>query len=177
MNEKINLVDILKDCPQGTKLYSTVFGEVKFERIDTILSHPIVVRIGRLEDDHTETFAADGRLYSYHNGECALFPSREQRDWGKFELECLKAADAEPNLASLWHDVSEEPRYEEFLLAEESNEFNVYKLSGQEDNNSWELLVSAMGIIRWAYISDLQPKQFGNSEQLKRDDNNKIAQL
>lgn len=84
MNENINLVDILKDCPQGTKLYSTVFGEVKFDRIDTILSHPIVVRIGRIEDDHTETFAADGRLYSYHNGECVLFPSKEERNWSKF---------------------------------------------------------------------------------------------
>ena len=84
MNEKLNLIEILKDCPQGTKLYSTVFGEVKFERIDTILSHPIVVRIGRIEDDHTETFAADGRLYSYHNGECVLFPSKEERNWSKF---------------------------------------------------------------------------------------------
>lgn len=84
MNENLNLVEILKDCHQGTKLYSTVFGEVKFDRIDTILSHPIVVRIGRLEDDHTETFAADGRLYSYHNGECVLFPSKEERNWSKF---------------------------------------------------------------------------------------------
>ena len=84
MNENLNLIETLKDCPQGTKLYSTVFGEVKFDRIDTILSHPIVVRIGRIEDDHTETFAADGRLYSYHNGECVLFPSKEQRDWSKF---------------------------------------------------------------------------------------------
>lgn len=84
MNENLNLVEILKDCPKGTKLYSTVFGEVKFKRIDTILSHPIVVRIGKTEDDHTETFAADGRLYSYHNGECALFPSKKQRDWSKF---------------------------------------------------------------------------------------------
>lgn len=85
MNEKLNLLEILKDCPFGKKLYSTVFGEVKFDRIDTILSHPIVVRIGRIEDDHTETFAADGRLYSYHSGECVLFPSREQRDWSKFK--------------------------------------------------------------------------------------------
>ena len=84
MNEKLNLLEILKDCPKGTKLYSTVFGEVKFKRIDTILSHPIVVRIGRVEDDHTETFSADGRLYSYHNGECVLFPSKEERDWSKF---------------------------------------------------------------------------------------------
>lgn len=59
---------------------------------------------------------------------------------------------------NVWHDASEEPRYEEFLLAEETDEFNIYKLCRQEDNNSWELLVSAMGIIRWAYISDLLPK-------------------
>ena len=79
----------------------------------------------------------------------------------------LEAVDTKPNLTSLWHDASEEPRYEEFLLTEEPNEFNVYKLSGQEDNESWELLVSAMGIIRWAYITDLLPKQFGKYEQLK----------
>ena len=29
MNEKLNLVEILKDCPRGTKLYATVFGEVE----------------------------------------------------------------------------------------------------------------------------------------------------
>lgn len=87
-------------------------------------------------------------------------------------IDGAKWADEHPNLESLWHDAGEEPRYEEFLLAEESDEFNVYKLSRQEDNNSWELLVSAMGIIRWAYIDDLLPKQFGNSEQLKGDDNN-----
>ena len=96
MNENLNLIDILKDCPQGTKLYSTVFGEVKFDRIDTILSHPIVVRIGRIEDDHTETFAADGRLYSYHNGECALFPSKEERDWSKFKSKKPKKPKFDP---------------------------------------------------------------------------------
>lgn len=30
MNENINLVEILKDCPKGTKLYSPIFGEVEF---------------------------------------------------------------------------------------------------------------------------------------------------
>ena len=96
MNEKIDLTKILKDCPQGTKLYSTVFGDVEFDRIDTILSHPIVVRIGRIEDDHTETFAADGRLYSYHNGECVLFPSKEERDWSKFKPEQSKKPKFDP---------------------------------------------------------------------------------
>ena len=30
MNENLNLVEILKDCPKGTKLYSTVHGEVEY---------------------------------------------------------------------------------------------------------------------------------------------------
>lgn len=34
MNEKLNLVEILKDCPIGTKLYSTIHGDVKLELID-----------------------------------------------------------------------------------------------------------------------------------------------
>ena len=28
MNENLNLVEILKDCPEGTELYSTIFGDV-----------------------------------------------------------------------------------------------------------------------------------------------------
>ena len=105
MNENLNLIEILKDCPQGTKLYSTVFGDVEFDRIDTILSHPIVVRIGRIEDDHTETFAADGRLYSYHNGECVLFPSKEQRDWSKFNPKQPKQTKFNPNTLNPFDEV------------------------------------------------------------------------
>ena len=80
MNEKLNLVEILKDCPKWTKLYSTVFGEVEFESINDIIG-PIVVKtnIG----DH-ECFTADGKMFARYNGECVLFPSKEQRDWSKF---------------------------------------------------------------------------------------------
>ena len=81
MNEKLNLVDILKDCPKGTKLYSTMYGDVEFESINEDKSHPIIVRI---DDDHTECFSIDGKIYSFYYGECTLFPSREERDWSKF---------------------------------------------------------------------------------------------
>ena len=111
MNENLNLVEILKDCPKGTKLYSTVFGEVKFKRIDTILSHPIVVRIGKTEDDHTETFAADGRLYSYHNGECALFPSKKQRDWSKFNPKKPKQPKFDPKTLQPFDKVLVKTKY------------------------------------------------------------------
>ena len=81
MNENLNLVEILKDCPEGTKLYSTVFGEVEFESINDIIG-PIVVttNIGA-----PECFTADGKMFASYNGECVLFPSKEQRDWSKFK--------------------------------------------------------------------------------------------
>ena len=82
MNEKLNLIEILKDCPKGTKLYSTMYGDVKFESINEKKSHPIIVRICK---GHTECFSADGKIYSFYDGECTLFPSREQRDWSKFK--------------------------------------------------------------------------------------------
>ena len=82
MNENLNLVEILKDCPEGTKLYSTVFGEVEFESINDIIG-PIVVttNIG-----DPECFTADGKMFARYNGECVLFPSKEQRDWSKFKI-------------------------------------------------------------------------------------------
>ena len=33
MNENLNLVEILKYCPEGTKLYSTVYGDVELVRV------------------------------------------------------------------------------------------------------------------------------------------------
>ena len=81
MNEKLNLVEILKDCPKGTKLYSTVLGEVEFEGINDIIG-PIIVTT---DTGNAECFTADGKMYNYYNGECLLFPSKEQRDWSKFE--------------------------------------------------------------------------------------------
>ena len=34
MNENLDLTKILKGCPEGTKLYSSVFGEVSFVSMD-----------------------------------------------------------------------------------------------------------------------------------------------
>ena len=80
MNENLNLVEILKDCPKGTKLYSTVFGEVKFGFIEDDSIYPIVLI---LNGGH-EYLTSEGKLYETFGGECILFPSREERDWSKF---------------------------------------------------------------------------------------------
>lgn len=84
MNENLNLVEILKDCPKGTKLYSPVLGEVDFVRIsDDDISFPIRVRVRY----GMYTFSSQGRFCNIEQGECLLFPSKEQRDWSKFKPE------------------------------------------------------------------------------------------
>ena len=84
MNENLNLVEILKDCPKGTKLYSPVTGEVNFVKIiNTDGKYHIKVEI---EDGFFPfSFTSQGKLYNISQGECILFPSKEQRNWSKFK--------------------------------------------------------------------------------------------
>ena len=82
MNENLNLVEILKDCPKGTKLYSTAFGDVHFYRISDNEEYPIGIAVAGNSDYRTLT--CDGKLWRDYDSKCTLFPSKEQRDWSKF---------------------------------------------------------------------------------------------
>ena len=97
MNENLNLVEILKDCPKGTKLYSTLFGDVELERVckieNNIFTYPIEVKAS---DGATATFTKDGRFCAEYSGECILFPSKDQRDWSKFTAPWLKKDKFDP---------------------------------------------------------------------------------
>ena len=83
MNENLNLVEILKDCPKGTKLYSTVYGEVEFYGIEN--GSEYLVKYVK-SDGSLGSVTAQGMVLSCYDGECILFPSREQRDWSKFKV-------------------------------------------------------------------------------------------
>ena len=89
MNENLNLVEILKDFKKGTKLYSPVFGEVEFLRIDNNDdNHPIVVLD---KSSLTRSFDVSGKYCcKYDEAECLLFPSKNQRDWSKFKVKKSK---------------------------------------------------------------------------------------
>ena len=82
MNENLNLVEILKDCPVGTKLYSTIYGDVEFVKVSNRLEYPIEVK---RRFNSIGSFTNDGRAFAGYDGECTLFPSRNQRDWSKFK--------------------------------------------------------------------------------------------
>lgn len=80
MNENLNLVEILKDCPNGTKLYTSVWGEVIFERI--LDGEIYTIKIDTVSGYHLLT--KEGCYTKSDDAECILFPSKDQRDWSKF---------------------------------------------------------------------------------------------
>ena len=93
MNENIDLTKILKDCPKGTKLYSTIFGLVEFDRIKEGYEYQIV--FVSIQGDICNN-AKDGRYYKFFDGECTLFPSKDQRDWSKFTAPWYKKGKFDP---------------------------------------------------------------------------------
>lgn len=95
MNDKINLCEILKDCPKGTILYSPLAGEVEFYNIEGNGNLPIRVML-KGDLNATFWFTKDGRHYDYPDGECTLFPSKEQRDWSKFSAPWYKKEKFDP---------------------------------------------------------------------------------
>ena len=92
MDKKLNLVEILKDCPKDWELYSPVFGKVNFRNI-VQGDYPIVVE---LSDTLYEGFMADGKFTQKYDGECMLFPSKTQRDWSKFSAPWYKKDKFDP---------------------------------------------------------------------------------
>lgn len=95
MNENIDLTKILKDCPAGTKLYSVIYGDVKFSHISKDSRCPIILHTYK---GGVTVVTKHGR----HNidyemeGECILFPSKEQRDWSKFTAPWYKKERFDP---------------------------------------------------------------------------------
>lgn len=87
MNENIDLKEILKDCPKGIKLYSPICGDCTFVGITTnFRNYPISVKPNGFSD-RTIEFSIDGKWDNeFNDGECLLFPSKDQRDWSKFKL-------------------------------------------------------------------------------------------
>ena len=83
----LDLVEILKNCPVGTKLYSTIHGEVVLNRVidDNVYYQIYVNCITGLVG-----YTRDGRFDRRCDGECVLFPSKDQRDWSKFKAPVKK---------------------------------------------------------------------------------------
>ena len=82
MNENIDLTKILEGCPKGIAFYHTVYGTVLFDSIDLDSEYPIRFIVGKKAINN---ITKSGLAISDYKGECVLFPSKDQRDWSKFE--------------------------------------------------------------------------------------------
>lgn len=83
MNENLNLYEILKDCPKGTKLWSSVWGDVFLDVVKDSHYKPISLTAPGC---NYITFYSNGKMHDIKEAECVLFPSKYQRDWSKFKV-------------------------------------------------------------------------------------------
>lgn len=84
MNENLDLTKILEGCPYGTEFYHSGYGKVWFIGINTELDYPIHIKLSSCSYEDV-WITSTGILDKSYNGECLFFPSKEQRDWSKFE--------------------------------------------------------------------------------------------
>ncbi len=96
--QKLNLCEILRDCPRGTKFYSTVFGEeTYFKEVSLYQGNPRpIVIYGKYGEGHTFCLSRKGHPHADDYGECCIFPSKEMRDWSKFTAPWLKKERFDP---------------------------------------------------------------------------------
>lgn len=81
METKINVAEILKDKPQGTKLYSPICGAVELERVLADYHKKSIV-VKELNSSNQHRFWHDGNFF--RAGQCVLQPSENMADWSKF---------------------------------------------------------------------------------------------
>lgn len=149
MNNKINIAEILKDCPKGMKLYSPIYGKVELWKVNSNSVYSIMTATSI---DRAGSFTSDGRLYEkYPSAECLLFPSSVMRDWTKF----FKRG-----------DVVYVPQEDEFAIFESWSRddyirFNgfVYSLKygfGGKDECDTKFFVKADNVQKAKFIADIE---------------------
>lgn len=87
MEAKINIAAILKDKPQGTKLYDWLHNiDVELDTISTTDTETVVWCTNETNNNTTchRGYSEFGTERGYPDGLQILFPSKEMRDWTKF---------------------------------------------------------------------------------------------
>ena len=95
--EKVNLIQILKNAPRGTKLYSPICGDIYLDRVSITDGQIHVSKMADLpiQVEHgDEVFLADGSKNKFEGSECLLFPSKDWRSWAPgWQLYLFKPGD------------------------------------------------------------------------------------
>lgn len=81
--ETLNLYEILKDCPKDTILYSPMYGDVKLLSVDKFEKFGLTIQTCD-NTEYLDYLTEEGKVNT--NGECVLFPSKDNRDWSTFNI-------------------------------------------------------------------------------------------
>lgn len=88
MEKEINIAEILKDKPQGTKLYDLLYNvDVELDAISTIDTETVVWCTNKTDNNTTchRGYSEFGTVRGCPDGLQILLPSKEMRDWRKFD--------------------------------------------------------------------------------------------
>ena len=88
MEEKINIAEILKDKPQETKLYDLLYNiDVELDTISTTDTETVVWCTNETDNNTTchRGYSEFGTVRGCFDGLQILLPSKEMRDWRKFD--------------------------------------------------------------------------------------------
>ena len=81
--ENLNLVELLKDCPKGMELDSTVFDNMTFDYVNTEQNRIYC----KIDNRDTVWFTAKGCINLAPSAKCAIFP-KGKNTWGGFVPPC-----------------------------------------------------------------------------------------
>ena len=86
MNENIDLSKILRGCPVGTEFYHVVYGKVWFvDILNGDSDEYCFITFSLYDESHTVISVTKKGTFSICDDECLIFPSKDQRDWSKFD--------------------------------------------------------------------------------------------
>lgn len=81
MNEEIDLIKLLKGVPKETKFYSVLHGEILLKEL-YFPDKDHIAFVAGFYGCEIVIYPKNGKLHP--DGECLIFPSKENRDWSKF---------------------------------------------------------------------------------------------
>ena len=91
-NKNLDLREKLKDVPKGLELWSYACGTCYFKGFAKYTDFPIECKtMTKNGDFETIGFTKEGKRDTiYSNGQCVLFPSKDNQDWDSFKAQKVK---------------------------------------------------------------------------------------
>lgn len=155
METEINIVEILKDKPQGTKLYSSACGKCKLEEVDD-KSFKISFYNSKFGFMNGGEGYLDKNGKLYDDGECVVFPSKEMRDWEKFSWKKGDVLVSEDNVHIIFEKF-EDDTYTKFKGKHYLwKEFNVEDYNKEETKMLTSVFEKATDDVALTYIKTIE---------------------